>query len=101
MAFVILAAPPEHEAWSESRACVTVRKGGRLRTGAEPKLISPEEARALVESGRDPVFLDTRNPKHRGQSEYQIPGSLRIWRLELEERIDEVPRGRPVVVYCA
>jgi rhodanese-related sulfurtransferase len=72
-----------------------------VRTSAEPKLISPEEAWALVESGRAPVFLDTRNPKHRGQSEHQIPGSLRIWRLELEERIDEVPRGRPVVIYCA
>jgi rhodanese-related sulfurtransferase len=72
-----------------------------VRTGAEPKLINPEEAWALVESGRSPVFLDTRNPKHRGQSEYQIPGSLRIWRLELEERIEEVPRGRPIVIYCA
>ena len=72
-----------------------------MRTSAEPKLISPEEAWVLVESGRDPVFLDTRNPKHWGQSAHQIPGSLRIWRLELEERIDEVPRGRPVVIYCA
>jgi len=72
-----------------------------VRTSAEPKLISPEEAWALIESGRDPVFLDTRNPKHWGQSEFQLPGSLRIWRLELEERIDEVPRGRPVVIYCA
>lgn len=66
-----------------------------------PKPISPEEAWALVEGGRGPVFLDTRNPKHWEQSEFQIPGSLRIWRVELEERIDEVPRGRPVVIYCA
>jgi rhodanese-related sulfurtransferase len=72
-----------------------------VRTNAEPKLISPEEAWALIESGRDPVFLDTRNPKHWGQSEFQLPGSLRIWRVELEERNDEVPRGRPVVTYCA
>lgn len=67
----------------------------------EPKLISPEGAWALVEEGRGPVFLDTRNPKHWAGSEFQIPGSLRIWRAELEGRIDEVPRGRPVVVYCA
>lgn len=73
----------------------------RLRTSAEPKLISPLEAWALVESGREPIFLDTRNPKHWGQSDQQLPGSLRIWRLELEERIDEVPRGRPIVIYCA
>ena len=67
----------------------------------EPARVGPAEAWALVERGRDPVFLDTRNPKHWGQSEHQISGSLRIWRLELEERIDEVPRGRPVVIYCA
>ncbi len=72
-----------------------------MKTSAEPKLIGPEEAWALAESGRDPVFLDTRNPKHWGQSDFQIPGSLRIWRLELEARIEEVPRDRPVVIYCA
>ena len=72
-----------------------------MKTSAEPKHIGPEEAWTLIESGRDPVFLDTRNPKHWGASDFQIPGSLRIWRLELEERIEEVPRGRPVVIYCA
>ena len=72
-----------------------------LRQGGEPQRIGPEEAWALVESGREPVFLDTRNPKHWAPSDVQIPGSLRIWRLELEERIGEVPRGRPVVTYCA
>ena len=68
---------------------------------AAPKPIGPEEAWALAASGRRPVFLDTRNPKHWAQSDSQIPGSLRIWRAELEERIGEVPRGRPVVTYCA
>ena len=67
----------------------------------EPKPISPEGAWALYEEGREPVFLDTRNPGHWAQSEFQIPGSVRVWRAELEERIDEVPRGRPVVIYCA
>jgi rhodanese-related sulfurtransferase len=74
---------------------------GRVTAGAGPKRVSPEEAWALIEDGRAPVFLDTRNPKHWGPSDVQIPGSLRIWRVELEERIDEVPRGRPVVTYCA
>jgi rhodanese-related sulfurtransferase len=94
LAFVILAAQPKQDAWD-------IRGRGQMRSSAEPKLVSPSEAWALVESGRAPVFLDTRNPKHWGQSEHQIPGSLRIWRLELEERIGEVPRGRPVVIYCA
>ena len=67
----------------------------------EPARVGPAEAWALVERGRSPVFLDTRNPYHRAKSDWQIPNSLRIWRGELEARIDEVPRGRPVVVYCA
>ena len=66
-----------------------------------PRRIGPEEARRMVEEGRDPVFLDTRNARHYAQSDVKIPGSLRIWREELEERITEVPRGRPVVTYCA
>lgn len=66
----------------------------------EPVRVGPAEAWRLVEEGRRPVFLDTRNPFHRAKSEWQIPGSVRVWRGELEARIDEVPRGRPVVVYC-
>ena len=66
-----------------------------------PRKIGPEEALRMIEEGRRPVFLDTRNARHRAKSDHQIPGSLRIWRGDLEERIAEVPRGRPVVTYCA
>jgi len=67
----------------------------------EPKRIGPEEAWRMFTEDRAPVFIDTRNQKHWEQSEYQIPGSLRIWRMELESRIGEVPRGHPLVTYCA
>jgi rhodanese-related sulfurtransferase len=67
----------------------------------EPRKVSVAEAWALVERGLAPLFLDTRNAKHYAQSDEQIPGSLRIWREELEARIEEVPRGRPIVTYCA
>jgi rhodanese-related sulfurtransferase len=55
----------------------------------------------LVAEQRAPVFLDTRNARHYAQSDVQIPGSVYIRRDELEARIEEVPRGRPVVTYCA
>ena len=74
---------------------------GLTSVGGGPRRIGPAEAWRLVKDGRAPVFLDTRNAKHWGQSAVQIPGSLRIWRGELEGRIGEVPRGRPVVAYCA
>jgi hypothetical protein len=47
-----------------------------------------------------PVFIDTRNAKHWGQSDVKIPGALRIWREELAARAGEVPRGLPVITYC-
>jgi rhodanese-related sulfurtransferase len=65
-----------------------------------PELISVDDAWRLVEEGHDPVFIDTRNSKHYGQSDVKIPGSIRIWREELETRMDEVPRERIVITYC-
>jgi rhodanese-related sulfurtransferase len=72
-----------------------------MTLAVEPKRINPKEAWRMIEDGREPVFIDTRNARHWAQSEQQIPGSLRIWREELEARIEEVPRGRPLVTYCA
>ncbi len=66
-----------------------------------PRRIGPAEAWRMIEEGREPVFIDTRNARHQAQSDEQIPGSLRIWREELEARFAEVPRGRPLVTYCA
>lgn len=65
-----------------------------------PQLISAEDAWRLVQEGANPVFIDTRNAKHWGQSDVKIPGALRIWREELAARLDEVPRGRPIITYC-
>lgn len=67
---------------------------------SEPPLISVDEAWRLVREGLKPVFIDTRNAKHWGQSDVKIPGALRIWREELAARVGEVPRGVPVITYC-
>lgn len=66
----------------------------------EPQLISAEDAWRLVQEGANPFFIDTRNQKHWGQSDVKIPGALRIWREELAARLDEVPRERPIIIYC-
>jgi rhodanese-related sulfurtransferase len=65
-----------------------------------PELISVEDAWRLLEEGANPFFLDTRNEKHWGQSDVKIPNAVRIWRDELATRLDEVPRGRPIITYC-
>jgi rhodanese-related sulfurtransferase len=71
-----------------------------LVSDEQVELISAEEAWRLVEEGADPVFIDTRNARHWARSEVKIPGALRIWREELEARIEEVPRGRTIITYC-
>jgi rhodanese-related sulfurtransferase len=85
-------------AWAHVKFERGEKKLGDLR---EPVRVSPEEAWRLVEAGRAPIFLDTRNARHYERSDVQIPGSLYIRREQLEARIGEVPRGRPVVAYCA
>ncbi len=45
------------------------------------------------------TLVDIRNPGERERS--AIPGSLHIPLAQLRVRIDEVPIGKPIVVYCA
>lgn len=66
----------------------------------QPEAMSAEDAWRLVQEGANPVFIDTRNAKHWGQSDVKIPGAQRIWREELAARINEVPRDRPIITYC-
>jgi hydroxyacylglutathione hydrolase len=62
------------------------------------ELIDPDELARRVEAGAGPAILDVRN-----DSEYaseHIPGSLHIPYAHLAERLDELPRDRPVATIC-
>lgn len=61
--------------------------------------ITSIEAKALMEKNRSVFVLDVRLPQERAQG--HIPGSLLIPIDKIEKRLNEVPRNRPVVVYCA
>ena len=58
--------------------------------------IGGEEARALVAEGA--VLLDV-TPASRAEGSF-IEGRTHIPLPELEERLDELPRDRTIVVYC-
>jgi rhodanese-related sulfurtransferase len=51
------------------------------------------------QSSPGPIVLDIRNPKE--WKTKHIPGSVNIPLNHLQERIDEVPRDRRIVVHCA
>jgi rhodanese-related sulfurtransferase len=61
--------------------------------------ISSTEAKSLVERNRKMFILDVRTPEERRQG--YIAGSVLIPLNEMERRVGEVPKNRPVLVYCA
>jgi rhodanese-related sulfurtransferase len=64
-----------------------------------PGPVAPEDARTLIRQKADLVLLDVRNPDEYAEQHY--PGALNIPVNELEQRVSEVPAGKPVLVYCA
>ncbi|MGC1619851.1 MAG: rhodanese-like domain-containing protein, partial [Candidatus Acidiferrum sp.] len=83
---------------------------GYLRNGlqsleARPELIafterlSAQFAAELMASSQPPVILDVRAPREREQK--HIGGSLSVPLNHLSERVEEWPKNRPLLVYCA
>lgn len=61
--------------------------------------ITSREAKALLERNRNIYLLDVRTPQEHKQA--KLAGSVLIPIDEFERRVKEVPRNRPVLVYCA
>ena len=78
--------------------CATALLLGPGIAAAEPKPVTPEEAKTMIQEKKDLVILDVRNPNEYVVEHY--PGSLNIPVNDLEARLAEVPEGRPVLVHC-
>lgn len=61
--------------------------------------ISSREARALLEKNKKIFLLDVRTPQEYSQA--RLPGTVLIPINEFERRIQEVPRNKTILVYCA
>lgn len=61
--------------------------------------ITSREAKVLLEKNRNIYLLDVRTPQEYKQA--KLAGSVLIPIDEFERRVKEVPRNRPVLVYCA
>jgi NhaP-type Na+/H+ or K+/H+ antiporter len=55
----------------------------------------------MIDKGEPVTIIDVRREAAFEGSRQRIPGSIRIPVDEIMERIGEIPRGRPVVLWCA
>jgi rhodanese-related sulfurtransferase len=63
------------------------------------KNINSKDAKALLAKNKSIYLLDVRSPEEYRQG--YIQGGVLIPINEIERRVNEVPRNRPIVVYCA
>jgi phage shock protein E len=64
-----------------------------------PVNVNSREAQALLSKNGKVVLLDVRTPDEYRQA--HLKGSLLISLGELSRRVQEIPRDRPVLIYCA
>ncbi len=62
--------------------------------------LAPEEAHALLESGRVSV-VDLRHPLERAADPRTLPGARAIGIDEIDDRHGEIPRDRDVILFCS
>lgn len=81
-------------AWKMWRRREAIR---RLRTAR----VTPEEVRRDLEAGELLAVVDLRTLLDIQAAPYAIAGAVRIPAEEIEERHDEIPRDRDIVLYCS
>jgi len=63
--------------------------------------ITPQELHRMLEAGDDVLIVDLRQQSDIQLSPEGIPGAVRMAVEELEQRHQEIPRDRDIVLYCS
>jgi len=63
--------------------------------------IPPEELKRLIDAGCEVVIVDLRRSMEVEADPVKLPGALRIAAENLEERHEEIPREKEIVLYCS
>ena len=66
----------------------------------EATRVTVDEVKQRMDRGEEFTFIDTRNPKAWAEAETKLPGAIRIPAEEVQQYINEIPRGRSVITYC-
>ena len=109
---IVIIADPGHENESAMRlgrigldSVVGYLEGGFRSVDARPSLIvtteriTPELAAERMAGTSQPLLVDVRAPGERAAR--KIAGSMSVPCQELKERLNEIPRDRPIIVHCA
>ena len=65
---------------------------------AEIKSISAEAVYEIIQNGEDYLIVDVRTQEE--YDEGHIEGALLLPVKELEDRLNELPKDKPIIVYC-
>lgn len=63
--------------------------------------ITPEELRAELDAGADVLIVDLRHMMDDESEPRMLPGAMRLPAEDLEQRGAELPRNKPLVLYCS
>jgi membrane protein DedA with SNARE-associated domain len=63
--------------------------------------ITPEQLKAELDSGIDVVIVDLRHAMDDESEPRTLPGAMRLPAEKLEERGEELPHGKTLVLYCS
>jgi membrane protein DedA with SNARE-associated domain len=62
--------------------------------------ITPEDLAQRLAAGEDVVIVDLRHDLEFGKGEVKLPGAIHMTPTEIEQRHEEIPRDREIVLYC-
>jgi membrane protein DedA with SNARE-associated domain len=62
--------------------------------------VSPEELKSKLDAGEPLVIVDLRHPLDFLPYPQVLPGAIRLLPSEVEQRHDEIPRDREIILYC-
>ncbi|HEY0100632.1 MAG TPA: rhodanese-like domain-containing protein [Pyrinomonadaceae bacterium] len=90
-------------AWSigQMSNASAVASAVQSRVSGVVKKITARQLEGFISSGSPVTIIDVRLPKHYESSQTKIKGAIRITPSDLAWRLNEIPRHKQVVLYCA
>jgi membrane protein DedA with SNARE-associated domain len=73
----------------------------RFILGLRVARVTPQELMSMMESGEEVALVDLRHQMEVEHDSVKLPGAIWITLEELDQRHEEIPRDRDIVLYCS